>query len=76
MGYDDGRGRGTILAGFQEWIVARYGIGAELVFWVPVLGEALPGIADASDLSPAEHAVAVDKLFELLLQYLSEGDRP
>ena len=68
MGYDEGFGRGRLLDGFQRWIARRHQIGANIVFWLPVLWEAFPdsGIDEALELSPAQHATAVAKLFELL----------
>jgi hypothetical protein len=73
MGYDEGIGRGTLLDGFQAWIARRHDVGPELVFWVLVLRDAFPGagVEEASTLSTAQHAVAVDKLFELLGAFLA-----
>ncbi len=73
IGYDAGLGRGNLLDGFQRWLSKRHQIGANVVYWLPVLWEAFPdsGIEDGSSLSAEQHAIAVDKLFELLTTYLA-----
>jgi hypothetical protein len=76
MGYLEGRGGGPMIAEFQEWFVARYGGSTEVVFWHGVLQLALPGATRADDVSPAENAAAVDKLFEVLIDWLEDSNDP
>jgi len=75
MGYDNGLGPGSFVPGFQQWLTSRQGSAPEVVFWVHVLREALPNRPglDGSNLSKEDHSLAVDKLFELLLEYVDEA---
>ena len=74
-GHSAGRD-GDLDRDFTRWLVARYGGKPEVVYWHHVLRLALPNLEpiQAHDLTEEEHAVAVDKLFELLLAYLDDLD--
>jgi hypothetical protein len=75
MGYLEGRGGGRMLAEFQTWLVGKYGGAPNVVFWIHVLRLAVPDQSSRGDsLTDREHAAAVDKLFELLIEWLDEAN--
>jgi hypothetical protein len=75
-GYLEGRGSGRMLAEFQSWLVGKYGGALNVVFWIHVLRLALPNRESprGDSLTKGEHAAAVDKLFELLIEWLDESN--
>ncbi|MFB9238253.1 hypothetical protein ACFFWC_22300 [Plantactinospora siamensis] len=77
-GFDAGTD-GRALDGFREWLVGRLGTGDNLAWTGLVLHLAFPGgwprlrerLTD-----PAQNAVAVSTLFELLADFLAEREQP
>ena len=75
-GYLEGRGGGRLVAEFQAWLVGKYGGALNVVFWIHVLRLAVPDRESSrgDSLTDGEHAAAVDKLFELLIEWLDESN--
>lgn len=75
VGYDWALGQ-WLLDEFQQWIGARHGGRSEVAFWGLVLREAFPDEATltVADLTESQQAAAVDKLFELLDEWLAGWD--
>ncbi|MDX3054954.1 hypothetical protein PV394_07360 [Streptomyces sp. NE06-03E] len=71
LGFDLGRS-GDLLDGFTEWLVVRKGEPSSLVWFALVFQEALPGgsLQNMAHMDPHQDQQAVDRLFELLLQFL------
>ena len=71
-GYAIGSGDDRVDRGFSAWLADRQHVGHEHVFWNLVLEETAPGgeTPDPAAYSPEDDAAAVDRLFELLLEYL------
>ena len=75
-GYLAGRGK-DLTADFELWLHDRYGGARKLASCGRVLRLALPEIEspDPAVLSASEDAAAVDKLFELLLEWLDDTEQ-
>lgn len=74
IGYDCAMG-GALLDEFQQWVGARHDGRSEVAFWIHVLNEAFPSkpAIRVSELTEEQNRTAIDKLFELLDEYLAIG---
>jgi hypothetical protein len=74
VGYDVGSPDDWLVDDFHEWLQERFGRGG-LGFPAQVLRQAFPEVTNpnATTLSEAENAVALELLFDMLEQCLSEG---
>jgi hypothetical protein len=74
MGYLQGHGGGPTIADFQTWLVRKYGGDLNVAFCSLVLRLALPDRESprADNLSPEENGAAVDKLFELMIEWFEQ----
>jgi hypothetical protein len=74
LGFFEGRGD-DLLPDFQVWLCGRYGGSENVAFWHHALRLAIERAdVHANQLSPEENARAVDKLFELLIEWLDESE--
>ncbi|MFF4502914.1 hypothetical protein [Streptomyces sp. NPDC001401] len=75
LGIDVGTS-GRLLAGFREWLLARKGEESSFM-WIPlVLEDAFPGtgIRHWKSLAESQQQPAVDHLFALLIEFLTERE--